>query len=107
MKKVVALVEVYYAGKTHYPGDAFEASDQDAMILAGIGRARPEDLPPAAPAPLQPPTLQPRALQAEDPPPPATPKSPQQPMSTQTAAPLVPPKPLKRKYKRRDMRAED
>jgi hypothetical protein len=98
MKKLVALREVYYASKTHYVGDAFEASDQDATILVGLGKTRYEDAPPIAPQP----PLQTRALQAE-----ATPAA--QPMTTTQQSALVPPAPVRKKrtYKRRDMRAED
>ena len=100
MKKLVALVECWHNG-THKAGESFEAdSDQDAMILVAIGNARYEDAPPQ-------PAAQPvntRALQAED----KEPAPPAAPMSTDSAADLVPVKPLKKgKYKRRDMRAED
>lgn len=43
MKKVTAVLEVWYAGKTRMPGETFEAIDQDAAILNGTGKTKDAD----------------------------------------------------------------
>lgn len=91
--KLVALCEIYYGGKTHHDGDAFEASETDAAILVGLKKAWRHETAPARPVPTPQP-LQTQALKAEETPP-------AKPMTTGTLPPA------KRRYKRRDMRAED
>ena len=80
--KLVALCEVYYAGTTYKPGEEFEADDRDGVnvrILIGLEKVKKVE------------ALETRAMKAEEPivEPPADDTSP------------------KRRYKRRDLAAED
>lgn len=92
MQHLVATKDFPYAGKPLKPGDSFEASDNDAMILKGVGKAKDAPVsaaPPAASVPVET-----RAVTADD------------------SNNLFDPKQgevqgkTKRQYKRRDMRAE-
>lgn len=40
--RLVAVQEFPYGGRNLKPGDPFEASDEDARILKGVGKARGE-----------------------------------------------------------------
>jgi hypothetical protein len=90
--RLIAVMEVFYASRTRNPGDAFEASEQDARILVGLGKAVApvvETLPAEpvkAPEPIPPPLI------ARDDPP----------LFEEAADPA----PKKRTYKRRDLTAE-
>jgi hypothetical protein len=100
MKRLVAVADAFYNGRTYHAGESFDCEDMWVPVLVGLGSTRLEDLPPTPkPAPLQT-----RVLNAEDTQPP-----PAKPMTTQNTAPLVPPpaRTKKKTYKRRDMRAED
>jgi hypothetical protein len=100
MKRLVALADAFYNGRTYHAGESFDCEDMWVPVLIGLGSTRLEDLPPV-PKPSAP-QLQTRALKAEDEKPPA------KPMTTQNTDALVPPPRNKKKtYKRRDMRAED
>jgi hypothetical protein len=92
--RLIAVMEVFYASRTRNPGDAFEASEQDARILVGLGKAvapvvetPPPPEPANAPEPVPPPSI------ARDDPP----------LFKETADPA----PKKRTYKRRDLVAEE
>jgi hypothetical protein len=100
MKRLVALADAFYNGRTYHAGESFDCEEMWVPILVGLGSTRLEDLPPAPkPAPQQ---LQTRVLKAEDDPP-------AKPMTTQNTDALVPPpaRNKKKTYKRRDMRAEE
>ena len=107
MKRLVAVADAFYNGRTYHAGESFDCEDMWVPILVGLGSTRLEDLPPAPmPAPMpapKPAPLQTQALKAEDDAPPAAP------MTTHNTDALVPPpaRNKKRTYKRRDMRAED
>jgi hypothetical protein len=92
--RLIAVTEVFYASRTRNPGDAFEASEQDARILVGLGKAVApvvETLP-AEPAKASEPV--PPPLMARDDPP-----------LFEGPAEKEPPK--RRTYKRRDLVAEE
>ena len=95
MVKLIAVTEVYYASKTRWPGDEFEASEQDAHILTapdlpGGQKARRAESNQPAPKPApRPPAPQPA---------PATPPIQAHVMTTENAAPLAP----RRRYTRRN-----
>jgi hypothetical protein len=101
MKRLVAVADAFYNGRTYHAGESFDCEDMWVPILVGLGSTRLEDLPPT-PKPASAP-LQTQALTAEDDAPP------QKPMTTHNTDALVPPpaRNKKRTYKRRDMRAED
>jgi hypothetical protein len=44
--KLIAITELRYAGVNYFPGDPFEGSDNDALLLKTIGKAKDA---PAAP----------------------------------------------------------
>jgi hypothetical protein len=100
MKRLVAVADAYYNGRTYHAGESFDCEEMWVPILVGLGTTRLEDLPPTKPT--QPTPALTRALQSEDTPP-------AQPMTTHNTDALVPPpaRNKKRTYKRRDMRAED
>jgi hypothetical protein len=100
MKKVVALAEVYYDGKTRQPGDTFEMEDKWVPILAHCGKLKedepgtqPQQDPPQARPPAAPPRQQPKLESAA-----VTPMDSSNDALTQ---------PKRRQYKRRDLRSED
>lgn len=84
MPRLIATREVRYSGVTHKPGEEFEASEKDARILKGIGKAadpeKRETVPPRR-------ALRTTAL-AED--------------AGEDAG-----EPARRRYRRRDLTAED
>ena len=92
MKRLIALRETYYNG-VRQKGETFEASDMDANTLVCIGHAKLAPVPdePSAP-PLPPTTPMPHVVGGTG-------------TSSGGANPVPAPKP-KRKYTRRDMRAE-
>jgi hypothetical protein len=96
--KLIAVMEVFYASRTRNPGDPFEASEQDARILVGLGKAVAPvvDTPPQpakASGPVPPPLI------ARDDPPLF-----EEPAEKETAEEE---RPKKRTYKRRDLVAEE
>lgn len=38
--KLIAITELRYAGVNYFPGNEFEGSDNDAMLLKAIGKAK-------------------------------------------------------------------
>jgi hypothetical protein len=102
MKRLVALRETYHNG-TRLAGDEFEANDQDAMVLVGIGHAK------LAPSPAQTktkPTGNHSALSDTPPKIPSVPDGDVEPVTaplTTTENVLTQ---VRRRYKRRDMRSE-
>ena len=92
MKRLIALRETYHNG-TRQTGETFEASDQDAQTLVIIGHAKLAPVSDEPPAPL-PPSITPMPHVVDGT---GTPSG--------GANPTPAPKP-KRKYTRRDMRAE-
>lgn len=38
--KLIAITELRYAAVNYFPGDEFEGSDNDAMLLKAIGKAK-------------------------------------------------------------------
>jgi hypothetical protein len=104
MKTVKALREIYYNNKTRNAGDVFEMSDDHAAIFCGVAWAQLEPIP-----------AQPKASPDN---PPAQPVTPPNSLSasgkaTGDGVPVSAPSTaevltqVKRRYKRRDMRAED
>lgn len=92
--KMTARRRLPYAGRVFKPGDSFEASSKDALVLEAIGSAErvvetTEEAVPESAKPEQPGrrNYHPRDLKAED-----------------TAHEDGPPR---RRYRRRDMQAED
>lgn len=112
MKTLVATQEVWYDSKKRNPGDQFNATDIDALILTahdvhGGPRARLAELPAAAPvakaapppAP-EPPKVEPtqaKALEAEEP----AKEEPQPDLQAGGEEAVG-----RRRYKRRDLKAE-
>jgi hypothetical protein len=106
MVRLMALQEVWYAGRTRRPGDEFDASESDAHILTahdlgGGAKARKiEDAP--LPKPIAP-TTNVQTITPE-----SAPQTSQEaeikPMDTESG--LVPGGPTRR-YRRRNMTAED
>lgn len=83
--KLIALQEFPYAGKALKPGDEFDsASNEDARILKGVGKARDAEK-----------HVETRALKAED-----------QPLFAPEQTSETQPK-QRRRYNRRDLQAED
>jgi hypothetical protein len=93
--RLIAVTEVYYASRTRNPGDPFEASEQDARILVGLGKA-------VAPVVDAPPPPQP--AKASEPAPAAVVAHDDASPSNEQAEKEAP---KKRTYKRRDLTAED
>jgi hypothetical protein len=85
--RVVALEKFEYANQLRQAGDEFDTtSEKDAEILVLAKKVK------QAPA-----RVETRAMKAEE----------QPPMTTENSSPLTPPKPDKKRYTRRDMRAEE
>ena len=106
--KIRASQEMYVDGQTRYKDSEFDLADEYARVLVMTGRAqevaqkpKPEPQPPMPPAP------------------PPQPQPPAHPMTTESAAPIAEPKiasgsgtsaggdPKRKRYMRRDMRAEN
>jgi len=101
MKRLVALRETYHNG-TRLAGDEFEANDQDAMVLVGIGHAK------LAPSPVETkttPTANHPALSDTPPKSPRVPDGDVEPVTAPSASDDVLSQ-VRRRYKRRDMRGE-
>jgi len=81
--QIVAITDVFYANRTHHPGDVFDADDEHARMLIGWGKVKPPDN--RAMVPKQ------ETPKKKDPPPPAR----------------RIPNPRRKRYLRRDMVAED
>jgi hypothetical protein len=90
---LIAVMEVFYASRTRNPGDAFEASEQDARILVGLGKAVAPVVDTPTPEPVKASEPVPPPLIARDDPP----------LFEESAEPA----PKKRTYKRRDLVAEE
>jgi hypothetical protein len=91
--RLIAVMEVFYASRTRNPGDAFEASEQDARILVGLGKA----VAPVVDTPPEP-------AKASEPIPPAVVAQDDASLFNESAE-KEPPR--KRTYKRRDLVAEE
>jgi hypothetical protein len=92
--RLIAVMEVFYASRTRNPGDPFDASEQDARILVGLGKAVAPvvEMPPPEPAKASEPAPPP-SIARDDPP------------LFEEPAEKEPPK--RRTYKRRDLVAEE
>jgi hypothetical protein len=91
--RLIAVMEVFYASRTRNPGDAFEASEQDARILVGLGKA----VAPVVDTPPEP-------AKASEPVPPPLIARDDPPLFEEPAEKEAP---RKRTYKRRDLVAEE
>jgi len=80
----VAITDVFYANRTHHPGDVFDAEDEHARMLIGWGKVKPQTPDNKAMVPIKQ-----KAPKKEDPP-----------------ARRIP-NPRRKRYLRRDMVAED
>jgi hypothetical protein len=95
MQKIRALEDMYCDSRQRYKGELFELPEQFAKVLVLIGKAE---------------NAEQEAQQPREPTPPPEPKPPPPPpqvMSTQSAEEIVESPPKKKRYMRRDMRAED
>lgn len=97
MIRLRATREVYYASKTRNTGDEFEASESDAKLLVGIGKAEyvQEEKKPEPPK-----QLETRALKAEEPSDIDEKPAPEEPEAEVTPR-------RGRRYMRRDMQAKE
>lgn len=94
MKLVVICRELRYAGKNIFAGEQFNATDKDAKILIGIGKARDAGRDPVAEGKI--------VRQSDLPLAPAVVER----DATPPSAPVADAK-TRRTYRRRDMTAED
>jgi hypothetical protein len=96
MKRVTAVRKVFYDRREYSPGESFDCDDEmHARILDTLGDVKINDDPMPSPAPIAPSSSQP----AEPP------KADAGFMSTDDAEPVTAPK--RKRYQRRDMRADD